>query len=1540
VKAERDGNKVLVPLPRGANRDQAVAVEIVYAQKMGTLKTLLPRDLVLVAPQTDIQTTYAEWEVFVPETHRLANFGGNMTVAQGTTYRLHDAWVGFERFYDYLYQSTRGMLLGFIIMGGILWFVVTAVRRGWRGALAVLTVIAIAFVMAAMLLPALNQSREKARRANELSNLKQVGLGMAMFAEAHQGQLPNSLDDMLGSVITSDRVFIDPSSGQRLAYLGAGRRWQSEGADLVLAHSPTDHNGNGRNVLFTDGHVAFMSEAGFNEVVQRTMAQVANQPQALPRGAVQPAGLAGEGAADTLMVNALAASASSAGTPPPPPAVTATLSGGVGSVNGAPKPAVAGIRPIRIEIPKTGLRFVFTKVLNVRDEPLSARALVMTGGVRNTIRSALELGALLIGLGLLWWQWRSAFPKSLVLTIGLALVLASITHMLIAWRLLHVALILAPPALVLAIIVRLVRRYWAAQGGANAAENSLAGTSPAPSGVPPVVALIALMFFAVGARADDVSILSATYSGAVHERIAQMDAVIQVNAAEPNQRVKLFGGDAAVQQFTATPSEVKLVRDGSTVAALLPRRGTATLRVKFLVKLGGDVAKRQLAFGIPSALSSQFVVTIDETEAAVEVPTAVSFKTAVGKQQTRVEAVMGAGDRLELRWTPRVKRAEEIAATVLCQNATLVSFAHGVMSTRVVLDYQVTQGELRQMRVRVPADQRVLRVQGELIRTWEMKGDPGEQVLHVELLKGVSPNYRLTVEAEKVIDALPATVRVETAHALDVKRETGLVALAGSEELGLTVETSQETQRVDVEEFMRTSRFDGAGITTAYRFLKPEFDLRVRVETLQPQIEAVVRNHLLIGTDQLNLTAHINYTIKRAGVFTLRVALPPDYRLETVTGQNVSQWVEKGSGAERVLEVALKERTMGAYELQLGLAKLLKELPQKVEVAGVQPLDVQKLSGFATVSSEVGMQVKTDTFEGLTEVPAATVAEIAPRPGENAAGLLAFKFMPTETVSAQRAWKLGVTTEAVDPWLRAEIVSWMTVGETLVSGRTVVRYDIQNAPVKELRLRVPSAFKNVEVLGENIRRRDQNGETWQVELQNKVRGTYTLTITWERPWDPKHGDFDFAGVEAVAVERETGALAVIAHPPLQVNEKTTSGDLIRIDARELPDWAGRADEATVLAYRYLRPGYKLALTGRRFDEAEVLQALVDNVRLTTVVAEDGQMMTEVAFAVRNNGRQYLEITLPQGAEVWSAFVAGGAVRPSVREGRLLLPLERAGADEAAIPVQVTYVSSQKFPARSGRITLESPAVDVPLKNAQWELYLPTDYDYRGFAGTMMHEIGGAPVQQVFTLSDYTRDEQVRKTEAVVQSLSFLSVARKKLAGGNVKEALSYYNSAVQNRNETPQSGQQEYQQLELDLRRAQASNVAQGGNILMNDGHANWKSSLPEQASGLGGVQAQSTSQLGPQFDEETAAKQWDKLQQAQELAVAKVLPLRVNLPTHGVRHVFTQVLQTEVKVPMKVSFEATNTGSTSWPVRVSLSVVGFAALWLLVAGALAWRRS
>jgi hypothetical protein len=58
------------------------------------------------------------------------------------------------------------------------------------------------------------------------------------------------------------------------------------------------------------------------------------------------------------------------------------------------------------------------------------------------------------------------------------------------------------------------------------------------------------------------------------------------------------------------------------------------------------------------------------------------------------------------------------------------------------------------------------------------------------------------------------------------------------------------------------------------------------------------------------------------------------------------------------------------------------------------------------------------------------------------------------------------------------------------------------------------------------------------------------------------------------------------------------------------------------------------------------------------------------------------------------------------------------------------------------------------------------------------------------------------------------------------------------------------------------------------------------------------------------ALQQWSKLAQSQQVAVARVRPLRVNLPTRGLHHGFTQVLQTQVDKPLSIQFTAANTRS------------------------------
>ena len=118
--------------------------------------------------------------------------------------------------------------------------------------------------MAATLLPALPRAREEARKAVCKNNLKHIGLAMAIYANDFEDRFPPTLDDLVPLYVTERMLFHCPSDpSEEVSYLYLpGLKVTDKPTDIVAFDRRGNHSG-GRNVLFVDGHVEWMTEEAF-----------------------------------------------------------------------------------------------------------------------------------------------------------------------------------------------------------------------------------------------------------------------------------------------------------------------------------------------------------------------------------------------------------------------------------------------------------------------------------------------------------------------------------------------------------------------------------------------------------------------------------------------------------------------------------------------------------------------------------------------------------------------------------------------------------------------------------------------------------------------------------------------------------------------------------------------------------------------------------------------------------------------------------------------------------------------------------------------------------------------------------------------------------------------------------------------------------------------------------------------------------------------------------------------------------------------------
>lgn len=311
------------------------------------------------------------------------------------------------------------------------------------------------------------------------------------------------------------------------------------------------------------------------------------------------------------------------------------------------------------------------------------------------------------------------------------------------------------------------------------------------------------------------------------------------------------------------------------------------------------------------------------------------------------------------------------------------------------------------------------------------------------------------------------------------------------------------------------------------------------------------------------------------------------------------------------------------------------------------------------------------------------------------------------------AWRRRVDDQRANQplRLRAAITELVGLGEDATQVNAEVQIEVLQGLAPEVHLQLPEQFTVNQVAGATVADWDAPARELTVVFIEPVQSNARFTVSGELRL-PRAGKLDVPLIRLPAAERETGGVAVEVLGAGEIKERQTSG-LDEAEAGELGQLISSRQSPSLIAFR-LQPAdgksaRSLALNVARYTPQAVLTANVEEAEYSALITGDGKLLVQSRFVVRNNQRNFLKLTLPANAVLWSASVAGRPIRPGrATDGSLLLPLEktRTGDEAPTFVVEVSYLDHTPQWTEKGRVRLSLVSVDLPISKSRLLLHHP------------------------------------------------------------------------------------------------------------------------------------------------------------------------------------------------------------------------------------------
>jgi hypothetical protein len=233
--------------------------------------------------------------------------------------------------------------------------------------------------------------------------------------------------------------------------------------------------------------------------------------------------------------------------------------------------------------------------------------------------------------------------------------------------------------------------------------------------------------------------------------------------------------------------------------------------------------------------------------------------------------------------------------------------------------------------------------------------------------------------------------------------------------------------------------------------------------------------------------------------------------------------------------------------------------------------------------------------------------------------------------------------------------------------------------------------------------------------------SHQFLISMERSILGTQADAPF--ISFTGAQRETGEVLVEGAGTMEITA-TEGGGLKRMDVKETnPYLRVLAHFPPQAAFRFHRQPSEipaLTLSWVRFPDGSVLAAVAESADVTTMVTSEGKSLTEVKLTVKNQAQPFLKVSLPAGATILSAEVAGERVKPVQGADGNRVPLLRPGfRPNGPYTVSFVFMHSGTPFEKKGGADLTIPSMDIPISLLNWEVFLPERYKVKDFGGDVI-----------------------------------------------------------------------------------------------------------------------------------------------------------------------------------------------------------------------------